>query len=114
MPVTLFESPQSPHPAATTERWEAMLKTASGARIPVEVTYEALGTDLEDLEVYAIRDLRERLGTAAELEHFSLRVEQQHELLKEQEGKLREQNVQLDAAQVLLQYASVSESTGTA
>ena len=94
----LFESPQSPHPAATTERWEATLKTASGARIPVEVTYEALGPDLEDLEVYAIRDLRERLGTAAELEHFSLRVEQQHELLKEQEGKLREQNVQLDAA----------------
>jgi diguanylate cyclase (GGDEF)-like protein len=94
----LFESTQSPHPAATTERWEATLKTASGARIPVEVTYEALGADLEDLEVYAIRDLRERLGTAAELEHFSLRVEQQHELLKEQEGKLREQNVQLDAA----------------
>ena len=94
----LFEGSQPPHAGMTTARWETKLKAASGSRIPVEITYEALGPQLQSLEVYAIRDLRERLGTAAQLEHFNLQVEQQHELLQDQDRKLREQNVQLDAA----------------
>jgi diguanylate cyclase (GGDEF)-like protein len=93
----LFDGPVGARPAKT-NRWETELKAASGARIPVEVTYETLGAELQDLEVYAIRDLRERLGTAAQIEQFNLRLHHQHELLKEQQGRLREQNMQLDAA----------------
>jgi diguanylate cyclase (GGDEF)-like protein len=79
-------------------RWETELTTASGVRIPVEVTYEPLRTDLHELEVYAIRDLRERRGAAAQIEDFNARLQQQHDLLKVQEQQLRAQNVQLDAA----------------
>ena len=79
-------------------RWETELTTASGVRIPVEVTHEPLRTDLHELEVYAIRDLRERRGAAAQIEDFNARLQQQHDLLKVQEQQLRAQNVQLDAA----------------
>jgi diguanylate cyclase (GGDEF)-like protein len=79
-------------------RWETELTTASGVRIPVEVTYEPLRTDLHEFEVYAIRDLRERRGAAAQIEDFNARLQQQHDLLKVQEQQLRAQNVQLDAA----------------
>jgi PAS domain-containing protein len=76
----LFEGPR--YPAAASERWETELTAASGARIPVEVTREPLGTRLQELEVYAIRDLRERRGTAAQIEEFNLRLQRQHDLLK--------------------------------
>ena len=90
---------QTRQPAATMRRWETELTTASGVRIPVEVTYEPLRTDdLHELEVYAIRDLRERRGAAAQIEDFNARLQQQHDLLKVQEQQLRAQNVQLDAA----------------
>jgi len=89
---------QTSQPAATMRRWETELTTASGVRIPVEVTYEPLRTDLHELEVYAIRDLRERRGAAAQIEDFNARLQQQHDLLKVQEQQLRAQNVQLDAA----------------
>src|SRR5262249_33095774 len=80
------------------QRWETEVKAVSGLRVPVEVTYERLGAGRQQLEVYAIRALRERLGNAARIESFNLRLQQQHELLKEQEKRLREQNVQLVAA----------------
>jgi diguanylate cyclase (GGDEF)-like protein len=83
---------------ATMRRWETELTTASGIQIPVEVTCEPLRTDLHELEVYAIRDLRERRGAAAQIEDFNARLQQQHDLLKVQEQQLRAQNVQLDAA----------------
>jgi diguanylate cyclase (GGDEF)-like protein len=89
---------QTQQPAATMRRWETELTTASGVRIPVEVTYEPLRADLHELEVYAIRDLRERRGAAAQIEDFNARLQQQHDLLKVQEQQLRAQNVQLDAA----------------
>ncbi len=90
---------QTRQPAATMRRWETELTTASGVRIPVEVTYEPLRTDhLHELEVYAIRDLRERRGAAAQIEDFNARLQRQHDLLKVQEQQLRAQNVQLDAA----------------
>ena len=89
---------QPRQPAATMRRWETELTTASGVRIPVEVTYEPLRTDLHELEVYAIRDLRERRGAAAQIQDFNARLQQQHDLLKVQEQQLRAQNVQLDAA----------------
>src|SRR5882757_5591985 len=89
---------QTRQPAATMRRWETELTTASGVQIPVEVTYEPLRTDLHELEVYAIRDLRERRRAAAQIEDFNGRLQQQHDLLKVQEQQLRAQNVQLDAA----------------
>jgi diguanylate cyclase (GGDEF)-like protein len=89
---------QARHPSATMRRWETELTTASGVQVPVEVTYEPLRTDLHELEVYAIRDLRERRWAAAQIESFNARLQQQHDLLKVQEQQLRAQNVQLDAA----------------
>ena len=74
----------TPHPGALEQRWETDLKVASGLRIPVEVTYQPLRTDLHTLEVYAIRDLRERRGAVAQIESFNARLQRQHELLKEQ------------------------------
>src|SRR5262245_18468125 len=41
----LFEGSQPPH--MTTARWETKLKAASGFLIPVEITYEALGPQLQ-------------------------------------------------------------------
>ena len=97
--ITQFlQGSKTPHPDAPTQRWETELKAASGVRIPVEVTYQPLRTDLHVLEVYAIRDLRERRGAAAQIENFNARLRQQHDLLIEQEKQLRAQNVQLDAA----------------
>jgi diguanylate cyclase (GGDEF)-like protein len=97
--ITQFlESSQTPHPGAPAQRWETDLKVASGLRIPVEVTCQPLRTDLHALEVYAIRDLRERRGAVAQIESFNARLQRQHDLLIEQEKQLRGQNVQLDAA----------------
>jgi diguanylate cyclase (GGDEF)-like protein len=97
--ITQFlESAQTPHPGAPAQRWETELKAASGLRIPVEVTHHPLRTDLHALEVYAIRDLRERRGAVAQIESFNARLQRQHDLLIEQEKQLRGQNVQLDAA----------------
>jgi diguanylate cyclase (GGDEF)-like protein len=97
--ITQFlESSQTRHPGALAQRWETDLKAASGLRIPVEVTCQPLRTDLHALEVYAIRDLRERRGAVAQIESFNARLQQQHDLLIEQEKQLRAQNVQLDAA----------------
>ena len=69
----LFENAPVRLSAGASGRWETGLKTASGLRIPVEVRYERLGTGGQQLEVYAIRDLRERLGNAARIESFNLR-----------------------------------------
>ncbi|MDX6412343.1 MAG: hypothetical protein QOE91_1859, partial [Gaiellaceae bacterium] len=93
-----LQSPQTRQRAATMRRWETELTTGSGVRIPVEVTCEPLRTDLHELEVYAVRDLRERRGAVAQIEEFNARLQQQHDLLKVQEQQLRAQNVQLDAA----------------
>jgi PAS domain-containing protein len=50
----------SPPRSRAVERWETALKTASGRPIAVEVTRQPLGSRLEDFDVYAIRDLRQR------------------------------------------------------
>ena len=97
--ITEFlEGSQASHADALIQRWETELKAASGLSIPVEVTYQPLRTDQQVLEVYAIRDLRERRGAAAQIESFNARLRHQHDLLIEQEQQLRAQNMQLDAA----------------
>jgi len=96
--ISEFLETSQPPAGAPTERFETGLKAASGLRVPVEVTCQPLRTDRHALEVFAIRDLRERLGAAAQIQSFNARLQQQHELLVEQERRLRAQNVQLDAA----------------
>lgn len=47
-------------------RWETALKTPAGDLIAVEVIRQALGAHLPEIEVYAIRDLRDRHKGAAQ------------------------------------------------
>ncbi|MGE0698904.1 MAG: ATP-binding protein [Hyphomicrobiaceae bacterium] len=65
------ELPQAP------QRWETALRTASGERIPVEIVREPLGRRLDDILVYAVRDLRQRKEAAAERER-NIRALQEH------------------------------------
>ena len=83
----LFDGPL----AQAAERWETMLKTSSGNHIEVEVTRQSLGAHLPGLEVYAIRDLRERHKAAEE------QARQSRELQRREE-ELRAQNEKFDAA----------------
>jgi diguanylate cyclase (GGDEF)-like protein len=80
------------------ERWETLLQTASGSQIAVEVTRQPVACRLKGIVVYAIRDLRERQQAAAQRENFNTRLAQQRRLLTEQEERLRETNLHLDAA----------------
>ena len=83
----LFDGPSAP----AAERWEAMLKTSSGSRIGVEVIRQSLDAHLPELEVYAIRDLRERHKEAEE-------QARQSRALQQREEELRAQNEKFDAA----------------
>jgi PAS domain-containing protein len=55
--AALFDGPP---PSPTTTRWDTQLKSQSPATIVIEVVRQPLGSKLSDIEVYAIRDLRER------------------------------------------------------
>jgi diguanylate cyclase (GGDEF)-like protein len=76
---------------STHQRWETTLKRAVGRPIPVEVTRQPLTARLNSVEVYAIRDLRERRQTAEQLQR-------QSKLLLQHEEDLKTQNAILDAA----------------
>ena len=73
------------------KRWETTLKRASGRPIPIEVLRQPLSARLSSVEVYAIRDLRERRQTTEQLQR-------QSKLLLQQEEDLQTQNAILDAA----------------
>jgi len=73
------------------KHWETTLKRSTGRPIPVEVTRQPLSARLSGVEVYAIRDLRERRQTAEQLQR-------QSKLLLQREEDLRTQNAILDAA----------------
>jgi diguanylate cyclase (GGDEF)-like protein len=77
----LFEDPPVPQTAAAPERWETKLRTASSFPIPVEVIRQPLGTQLQGLKVYAIRDLRERRAAVEQREQLIARLGEQHEQL---------------------------------
>jgi diguanylate cyclase (GGDEF)-like protein len=72
-------------------RWEGTLKTSSGSLIPVEVTRQRLEIPVPEVEVYAIRDLRERQELARERER-------QNSELRQRERELKAQNAKFDAA----------------
>ena len=86
----LFENPPAQHVGAA-ERWVGALKTSSGSLIPVEVTRQPLGIRVPEVEVYAIRDLRERQELAREREL-------QNSELRQRERELKAQNAKFDAA----------------
>ena len=66
-----------------------MLKVATGEAIAVEVTRQTLAARIRNIEVYAIRDLRERHATAE-------RLARQGELLLRQEEDLEAQNARFE------------------
>ncbi len=61
--------------------WQTELKGASGTPIPVEVTRQQLKAGLDEIDVYAIRDLRERRAAAEQREQLNARLAAQHEQL---------------------------------
>ena len=84
----LLEIPSSERSVAIECR-KTTLKAASGEAIAVEVTRQTLGARIRNLEVYAIRDLRERHATAE-------RLARQGELLLRHEGDLEAQNARFE------------------
>ena len=87
--VALFESP--PLQAATTARWETQLKPQSGEPIAVEVVRQPLGGKLAEIDVYAIRDLRDRHEAAEERDR-------QNKALQLRDEELYAQNVRFKTA----------------
>jgi len=82
------------HIGAPRQRWETALRVPSGEAIPVEVTREVLDISHADIEVFAIRDLRQR-----------------HEAAKEHERSLR-RDEELEAQNLRFEMALTSLSTG--
>ena len=89
--VELFDGPSTQLSGTTGERWETVLKAASGSLVPVEVTRQSLGDRLPEIEVYAVRDLRGRQEAVEERER-------QRRQLRQREEELRTQNEKFDAA----------------
>ncbi len=87
----LFQGTPAEHCNPQIQRWETALETASGTRIAVEVVRQPLGTSLQGVLVYAIRDLRERHEAAEERDR-------QNRTLQERDDELRTQNMRFDAA----------------
>ena len=78
-------------PSAAVARWETIFEREGMRPIPIEVTRQSLSGAFPDVEIYAIRDLRERRATAEQLQH-------QGRLLVQQAEDLKAQNQLLDAA----------------
>jgi diguanylate cyclase (GGDEF)-like protein/PAS domain S-box-containing protein len=78
-------------PSSAMARWETIFEREGMRPIPIEVTRQPLSGAFADVEMYAIRDLRERRATAEQLQR-------QGRLLIQQAEDLRAQNQLLDAA----------------
>ena len=78
-------------PSAEVARWETTFEREGMRPIPIEVTRQSLSGAFADVEIYAIRDLRERRATAEQLQR-------QGRLLVQQAEDLKAQNQLLDAA----------------
>ena len=89
--IELFEQAPAQYCGAPIERWETALKTASDGPIAVEVVRQPLGTRLAGVEVYAVRDLRERREAAEERDR-------QNKALQQREKELHIQNMRFDTA----------------
>ncbi len=80
-----------PASGTAVQRWDTTLKVAAGDPIPVEVFCQPLSARLPDIQVYAIRDLRQRHGAEAERDRNS-------QALQEREQELELQNMRFHAA----------------
>ena len=78
-------------PSAAAARWETTFERQGMRPIPIEVTRQSLSGAFADVEIYAIRDLRERRATAEQLQR-------QGRLLVQQAEDLKAQNQLFDAA----------------
>lgn len=78
-------------PSATVARWETTFEREGMQPIPIEVTRQSLSGAFANVEIYAIRDLRERRATTEQLQR-------QARLLAHQAEDLKAQNQLLDAA----------------
>jgi diguanylate cyclase (GGDEF)-like protein/PAS domain S-box-containing protein len=78
-------------PSAAMARWETTFEREGMRPIPIEVTRQSLSGAFADVEIYAIRDLRERRATADQLQR-------QSRLLVQQAEDLKAKNRLLDAA----------------
>ena len=76
-------------PAPATTRWNTHLKTRSGETIAIEIVHQPLGAKLPDVEVYAIRDMRERRDAAEERDRQSKALQQRDEELRTQDLRFK-------------------------
>jgi diguanylate cyclase (GGDEF)-like protein len=86
--LELFTS--APPPTTSGRHWETRLKAAGGT-ITVDVQRQPLGARFTDVEVFAIRDLRERHELAEERDRYTRTLEQR-------ERELRTQYLRFDLA----------------
>ncbi|HEX6609337.1 MAG TPA: EAL domain-containing protein [Hyphomicrobiaceae bacterium] len=83
----LFAGPTPPSRA--TACWRTQLKSRSGEAIAVEVVRQPLGARLPDIEVYAIRDLREQREAAEERERQNQALQLRDEQLRAQDLRFK-------------------------
>src|SRR6476660_7346798 len=69
-------------PQGSSARWETTFVREGRPPIPIEVTRQSLSSTFADVEIYAIRDLRERRATADQLRRQAQLLMQQAEDLK--------------------------------
>jgi diguanylate cyclase (GGDEF)-like protein len=89
-------------PPPAIDHWQTELKVASGTPIPVEVTRRQVDVGLEGIEVYAIRDLRERHAAAEQREQLNARLAAQHEQLDAALANMLQGLAMFDAEQRLI------------
>jgi diguanylate cyclase (GGDEF)-like protein/PAS domain S-box-containing protein len=87
----LFQKVPEREPGSGSQRWQTGLKSESDGSIEVEVVRQQLGASAQGMEVYAIRDLRERRQVSEEWER-------QNRTLRQREKELHAQNMLFDAA----------------
>ena len=80
----LIERPHRQSLRKSMTRWTTTMVAGTGTRIPVEVRRERLKIAMETIEVYAIRDLRQRREDALKLRRQSTALQQRDEELHAQ------------------------------
>jgi diguanylate cyclase (GGDEF)-like protein len=93
---------QDASPSGTLERWQTELESARGTPIAVEVTRQPLSARLQDIQVYAVRDLRERRAAEEQYEQLNTRLAKQHEQLDAALANMLQGLAMFDAEQRLI------------
>jgi diguanylate cyclase (GGDEF)-like protein len=88
--------------SSAVESWQTGLKAVSGTPIAVEVTRQQLNAGEADIQVYAVRDLRERHAAAELREQLNARLAEQHEQLDAALANMLQGLAMFDAEQRLI------------